>query len=136
MSPSNPSSRRVTAAVPPASEAPTITIGGRFISPLPRRFETVTPRLLERGDDLGNQRTRQTEGAHELGRSKRRRRRGAQSSTPPESSRAGVRRQARRSRWRQARRSPCRACRRHGASDGVESWSARAASSKSEYATG
>src|SRR5437867_3011734 len=33
MSPSNPSSRRVTAAVPPASEAPTIAIGGRSISP-------------------------------------------------------------------------------------------------------
>jgi hypothetical protein len=35
----------------------------------PRRFETVTPRLLERGDDLRNHRTRETEGAHELGRS-------------------------------------------------------------------
>src|SRR5262249_55882909 len=30
-SPSYPSSRRVTAAVPPASDAPTMTIGGRFI---------------------------------------------------------------------------------------------------------
>src|SRR5215467_6998397 len=32
MSPSNPSSRRVTAAVPPAREAPTITIGACFMT--------------------------------------------------------------------------------------------------------